>query len=53
MRNLIYAINLTIDGCCDHTKGNVDEVMLGYHTDLVRSDDMYVYGRKNTELMIP
>ena len=20
MRNLIYAINLTIDGCCDHTQ---------------------------------
>ena len=20
MRNVIYAINLTLDGCCDHTK---------------------------------
>ena len=22
MRNLIFAINLTLDGCCDHTKFN-------------------------------
>ena len=20
MRNVIYAINITLDGCCDHTK---------------------------------
>src|SRR5260370_660975 len=30
MRNVIYAINLTLDGCCDHTKfkpPNDDEVL--------------------------
>jgi hypothetical protein len=28
MRNLIYAINVTLDGCCDHTKFNPDEETL-------------------------
>ena len=53
MRNLIFAINLTIDGCCDHTKGIVDEEMLEYHTQLVRDADLFVYGRKTYELMVP
>jgi dihydrofolate reductase len=53
MRNLIYAINLTIDGCCDHTKGIVDEELLKYHTQLVRDADLIVYGRKTYQLMVP
>ena len=53
MRNLIFAINLTIDGCCDHTKGIVDEEMLEYHTHLVRDADTFVYGRKTYQLMVP
>ena len=53
MRNLIYAINLTIDGCCDHTKMIVDEEMLEYHTHLVRDADLFVYGRKTYQLMVP
>jgi len=53
MRNLIYPINLTIDGCCDHTKGIVDEEMLEYHTQLVRDADLFVYGRKTYQLMVP
>jgi hypothetical protein len=24
MRNVVYAINITLDGCCDHTKFNPD-----------------------------
>lgn len=54
MRNLIYAINLTIDGCCDHTKvGPPDEDLFDYHIDLVRNADAFVYGRKTYQLMIP
>ena len=53
MRNLVYAINLTIDGCCDHTKMIVDEEMLEYHTRLVQDADMLVYGRKTYQLMVP
>jgi hypothetical protein len=28
MRKLIFAINTTLDGCCDHTKQFVDEETL-------------------------
>ena len=31
MRKLIYAINLTLDGGCDHTNGVPDEEMFEYH----------------------
>jgi dihydrofolate reductase len=53
MRNLIYAINLSIDGCCDHTKFGGSEEMLEYYMDLMRDIDLIVYGRKTYELMYP
>jgi dihydrofolate reductase len=53
MRNLIYVINLTIDGCCDHTKMIPDEEMLEYHMHLLRNADLFVYGRKTYQLMVP
>ncbi|MEO6906082.1 MAG: dihydrofolate reductase family protein [Ginsengibacter sp.] len=53
MRNLIYAINLTIDGCFDHTNMIPDDEMLEYYTHLLRDADLLVYGRKTYELMVP
>ena len=53
MRPLIYAINLTLDGCCDHTKGMADAEMHNYHTELLRESDTLLYGRKTYELMVP
>jgi len=53
MRNLIYGINLTIDGCCDHTKGIADEDVHDYFTQLIREAGVLVYGRKTYELMVP
>jgi len=53
MRNVIYAINVTIDGCCDHTKFNPDEDTFGYFTHLLRDVDLLVYGRKTYQLMVP
>ena len=53
MRNVIYAINLTLDGCCDHTKQFVDEEQLEYFTRLTREADLQVFGRKTYELMVP
>jgi dihydrofolate reductase len=53
MRNLIYAINLTLDGCCDHTKFNPDEEDFEHHTQLLRAVDLFVYGRKTYQLMVP
>jgi len=54
MRKLIYAINLTLDGCCDHTKGvPPDEELSDYYIRLVRDSDAFVYGRKTYQLMVP
>ncbi len=54
MRNVIYAINLTLDGCCDHTKFNPDEDLLEHYTRLLRDDTgLLVYGRKTYQLMVP
>jgi hypothetical protein len=30
MRNVIFAINVTLDGCCDHTNTIADEEILEY-----------------------
>ena len=54
MRKLIYAINITLDGCCDHTKFNPDEDLLEHYTSLLRDDaGVLVYGRKTYQLMVP
>ena len=53
MRNLIFDINITLDGCCDHTKGIADAEMHEYFTHLVRDADLLVFGRKTYELMVP
>jgi dihydrofolate reductase len=53
MRNVIYAINITLDGCCDHTKFNPDDETLEYFTHLTRDADTFVYGRKTYQLMVP
>ena len=53
MRNVIFAINITLDGCCDHTKHFPDEEVLEYYTQLVRDVGLLVFGRKTYQLMVP
>ena len=53
MRKLIYAINTTLDGCCDHTKFGPDEETFPYFTQLTRDADTLLYGRKTYQLMVP
>jgi dihydrofolate reductase len=53
MRNLIFAINITLDGCCDHTKQLADDETREYFTHLLRNVDLLVFGRKTYELMVP
>src|SRR5215471_9521813 len=53
MRNVIYAINVTLDGCCDHTKTIADEKLLQYYAQLLRNVDLLVFGRKTYQLMVP
>jgi dihydrofolate reductase len=53
VRKVIYAINLSLDGCFDHTIGVPAEEVGQYYLDLVRDADLFVYGRKTYELMVP
>ena len=53
MRKLVYAINSTLDGSLDHTNGAPDEETYGYYTEIIRGSDVFIYGRKTYELMVP
>jgi dihydrofolate reductase len=53
MRKIIYGINLSADGCCDHTKFSGSEGTHEYFTNLMRDVDLIIYGRKTYELMVP
>jgi dihydrofolate reductase len=53
MRNLIFAINTTLDGCVDHTKGFADDETHEYFTHLMRDADLQVFGRITYQLMVP
>jgi dihydrofolate reductase len=53
MRNVIFAINITLDGCCDHTKQFADDETHEHFTDLMREVDLLVFGRITYQLMVP
>ena len=53
MKKLIFAINTTLDGCVDHTKGVADDETHEYFTDLLREVDLLVFGRVTYQLMVP
>ena len=53
MRNVIFAINTTLDGCCDHTKFYPDNETMAYFTQLTRDAGTFAYGRKTYQLMVP
>ena len=53
MRDVIFAINTTLDGCCDHTKQIADDETHEYFTNLLREVDLLVFGRITYQLMVP
>jgi dihydrofolate reductase len=53
MRKLIYAINVTLDGCLDHTAVVPDEQIFEYHSLILRDAGLLVFGRKTYQLMVP
>jgi dihydrofolate reductase len=53
MRKLIYGINVSLDGCCDHTKFGGGKDAHEYFQKLLESADTLLYGRKTYDLMIP
>ena len=53
MRKVIFAMNMSIDGCISHTSFMPDEDTFGYWNDWVHEVDLIVYGRKMYEIMFP
>ena len=51
MRKLIAAINMTLDGFCDHTAGIPDDEVHQHYTDLLSNADTILYGRITYQLM--
>lgn len=51
MRKLIAAINMTLDGFCDHTALIADEEIHQHYSELLRSGDIVLYGRITYQLM--
>ena len=45
MRKIIAAINMTLDGFCDHTAGIPDEELHQHYTDLLQNGSIILYGR--------
>jgi dihydrofolate reductase len=50
---VIYAINVSLDGCVDHTIGIPGDEVFEYSTHLLRDAGLLVYGRKTHQLMVP
>ena len=51
MRKLIAAMNMTLDGFCDHTAGIADDELLQHYNELLRNADTLIYGRITYQLM--
>lgn len=51
MRKLIAAINMTLDGICDHRVGVVDEELHTHYAGLINSAGTILYGRTTYQLM--
>jgi Dihydrofolate reductase len=51
MRKLIAAINMTIDGFCDHSVITPDEEIHQHYADLLSNADTVLYGRITYQLM--
>ena len=51
MRPLRYAINVTLDGCCDHQVGIPDEELHCYWATVMARADALLFGRVTYEMM--
>ena len=51
MRPLRYAINVTLDGCCDHRAGSTDEELHRYWAEKLAQADALLFGRVTYEMM--
>ena len=48
---LTFALNVTLDGCCDHREGIADDALLRYYTGLMDGVGGMLFGRTTYEMM--
>ena len=53
MRRVVFAINITADGYCNHTDMIADEELHEYHTGVLRNTNLLLLGRITYQLMVP
>lgn len=53
MRNVVFAINITVDGCCGHESVVANDELHEYFTGLLRDSDIEIFGRNTYHLMYP
>jgi dihydrofolate reductase len=53
MRKVVFAINTTADGYCDHRDGIADEELHDFYTELLRHSSLMLLGRITYQLMVP
>ena len=51
MRKVIAAMNMTLDGFCDHTSMIADDEIHEHYNDLLRDAGTLIYGRTTYQLM--
>jgi dihydrofolate reductase len=51
MRPLRYSINVTLDGCCDHSAGIADEEIHRHATESLARADALLFGRVTYQMM--
>ena len=51
MRKLIAAINMSLDGFCDHTEMIADNELLQHYNELLSNTGTLIYGRITYQLM--
>lgn len=51
MRKIIAAINMTLDGYCDHTSAIADDELHQHYTAIIRNAGAIIYGRITYQLM--
>lgn len=51
MQPLRYAINVTLDGCCDHRAASTDEELHRYWAEKLAQADALLFGRVTYEMM--
>ncbi len=53
MRKVVFAINITTDGFCNHTDMIADDELHAYFSRLLRNASLLLYGRITYQLMVP